>query len=90
MISAEKVMNIKVVELSRSTTFIWVISSSNKVIVTLFTKFTSLSYSFMKPYERYVKFMNNITITLSDKEMTKIKVVHLDEFYHFVVDDFFS
>ena len=33
--------------------------------------------------------MNNVTITLSNKEMTKIKVVDLDEFYNFVVDDFF-
>ena len=30
------------------------------------------------------------TITLSDKEMTKIKVVNLDEFYNFVVDDFYN
>ncbi len=32
--------------------------------------------------------MNNITITYSDEEMTKIKVI--DELYNFVVDDFFS
>jgi hypothetical protein len=43
----------------------------------------------MKSYERHVKFMNNVTITLSDKQMTKIKVVDLDNFYNFVVDDFF-
>jgi hypothetical protein len=43
----------------------------------------------MKPYERYVKFMNNVTITLSDEQMTKIKVVDLDDFYNFVVDDCF-
>jgi hypothetical protein len=67
-----------------------VISSSDEVIVTLFTKYIYLSYSFTKPYERYVKFVNNVTITLSNEEMTKIKVVHLDELYHFVVDDFFS
>jgi len=30
------------------------------------------------------------TITLSDEEMPKIKVVDLDEFYNFVVDDFCS
>jgi hypothetical protein len=44
----------------------------------------------MKPYERYVKFVNNITITFLDEEMTKIKVVDLDQFYNFVVDDFFK
>jgi hypothetical protein len=30
------------------------------------------------------------TITLSDEEITKIKVVDLDKFYNFVVDDFCS
>ena len=43
----------------------------------------------MKPYERYIKFVNNVTITFSDDQMTKIKVVHLDEFYNFHVHDFF-
>ena len=42
----------------------------------------------MKPYERYVKFVNNVTITSSDEQMTKIKVVHLDELYNFHVHDF--
>ena len=36
-----------------------------------------------------MKFVNNGTITLSDEQMTKIKVVDLDQFYNFVVDDFF-
>ena len=39
--------------------------------------------------KREIKFVNNITITLSDEQMTKIKVVDLDQFYNFVVDDFF-
>jgi hypothetical protein len=34
--------------------------------------------------------VNNITITLSDEEMIKIKVIDLDEFYNFYVHDFFS
>ena len=34
--------------------------------------------------------MNNVTITLSEEEMTKIKVIDIDELYNFVVDDFFS
>jgi hypothetical protein len=34
--------------------------------------------------------VNNVTITLSDEEMTKIKVIDIDELYNFVVDDFFS
>jgi hypothetical protein len=47
MILAEKVMNIKVVELIKICTFILVISSSDKLIVTLFTKFKYLSYNFI-------------------------------------------
>ena len=39
---------------------------------------------------RDVNFVNNVTITLSDEETTKIKVIDLDELYNFVVDDFFS
>ena len=34
--------------------------------------------------------MNNIITTLSDEEMTKIKVIDLDKFYNFYVYDFFS
>ena len=44
----------------------------------------------MKLYDRYVNFVNNVTTTLSDKEMTKIKVIDLDKFYNFYVHDFFS
>ena len=32
----------------------------------------------------------SVTTTLSNKEMTKIKVVDLDEFYNFYIYDFFS
>ena len=39
---------------------------------------------------RDVNFVNNVTITLSDEEITKVKVIDLDELYNFVVDDFFS
>jgi hypothetical protein len=35
-------------------------------------------------------FVNMYTSTSSDKEMTKIKVVDLDELYNFVVDNFFN
>jgi hypothetical protein len=34
--------------------------------------------------------MNNVTITLLDEEMTKIKVVDLAGFYNFVVDHIFN
>ena len=44
----------------------------------------------MKLPERDVNFVNNITTTISDEQMTKIKVVNLDEFYNFYVRDIFS
>ena len=44
----------------------------------------------MKLWERDVKFVNNVAITLSDKQMIKIRVVDLDELYNFDVDDFSS
>ena len=34
--------------------------------------------------------MNDVTTTLSDEKMTKIKVVDLDEFYNFYVHDFLA
>ena len=37
-----------------------------------------------------VDFVNNVTAALLNEEMTKTKVVDLDEFYNFVVDDFFN
>jgi len=33
--------------------------------------------------------VNTFTIIYSDEEMTKIKVVDVDEFYNFIVNDFF-
>ena len=36
----------------------------------------------MKPYERYIKFVNNVLITLLDEQMSKIKVLDLDELYN--------
>jgi hypothetical protein len=37
-----------------------------------------------------VNFVNNVTITLSDEEMTKIKFIDLDELYNFVFDVVFN
>ena len=39
---------------------------------------------------RDIKIVNNVTITLSDKEMTKIKIIDLDELYNFGIHHFFS
>ena len=35
----------------------------------------------MKPYERDIKFVNNVLITLLDEQMRKIKILDLDELY---------
>ena len=90
MVSAKKVINNKVVELIKIYNFYFdyfLIQENNNNIVHKI--YISLLY-FMKPYETYVKFMNNVTMTLSDAQMTKIRVVGIDEFYNFVVDNFFS
>ena len=44
----------------------------------------------MKLDERYVNLWIMFTNTLSNEGKTKIKVVDLDEFYNFYIDDFFS
>ena len=44
----------------------------------------------MKLYERYFDLWTMLTNTLSNEEMTKIKVVDLDAFYDFYILDFFS
>jgi hypothetical protein len=37
----------------------------------------------------FVKFVNNVTTTMLDEQMTKIKVVDLRKLKKFVVDNFF-
>ena len=74
MISDEKVMNIKVVRLIKIYNFyfghFFIRQSDTNTIHKIYI---SLLW-FMKPYERYVKFMNNITTTLLDEQITKIKI----------------
>jgi hypothetical protein len=43
-----------------------VISLFDKVIITLFTKSICLSCSSMKLQERYIRFVNNVSTTISD------------------------
>jgi hypothetical protein len=38
---------------------------------------------------RDIDFVNNITIALSNEEMTKTKVVDLKKLYNFAVENFF-
>jgi hypothetical protein len=89
MISSEKAMNIKVVELIKIYNFyfgyLFIRQSDSNIVHKIYVSLLQ----FLKPYKRYVKVMNNVTITLSDEQMTKIKVVDLDAFCNFVVDDFF-
>ena len=61
---------------SRSTTFILIISLSDKVLVNIVHKF-------------HMNLLTMFTNTLSDEEVTKIKVVDSDEFNNFYVHDFY-
>ena len=72
---------------SRSTSFILVISSSDKAIVNIVHKSTCLLYSSWN-YEWYVNLWTMFTNTLSDEEMTKIKVVDIDGLYNFILMTF--
>ena len=40
-------------------------------------------------YERDVDFVKNVTFTLSNEEMDKIKDVDLEKLYNFIVENFF-
>ena len=42
----------------------------------------------MKVEERSLSFVNNVTITMSDEQMIKIKVVDLEKLYNFIVEHF--
>ena len=42
----------------------------------------------MKVEERYIRFVNNVTTTISDEQMTKISFVDLEKLYNFVVEKF--
>ena len=90
LISSEKVMNMKVVELIKIYNFyfgyFFIRQSDSNIVHKIYI---SLS-EFKKPYERYVKFVNDVPTTLSDEQMSKIKVIDLDKFYNFIVDDFLS
>ena len=43
----------------------------------------------MKLYGRDVDFVSKVAITLSNKEMIKIKIVDLEKLYNFIVEHFF-
>ena len=45
--------------------------------------------SFLKVEERYIRFMNNVSTTMSDEQMNKINIVDLEKLYNFVVEKFF-
>jgi hypothetical protein len=58
------------------------------VVLTLFINLIHLTCSFIN-YKRDISFVNKITFDLSYEEMTKTKIMHLDELYNFVVDFFY-
>ena len=87
-IQMKKFSTTKLYNFSRSTSFILATSSFDKEIVTFFIKSSSLSYvsySFMKLECRYIKFVNNVTNTMSDEQMTKLNFVDLEKLWNFVV-----
>ena len=43
----------------------------------------------MKVEERYIRFVNNVSTTMSDEQMNKINFVDLEKLYNFVVEKFF-
>jgi hypothetical protein len=45
-------------------------------------------YSFMKIYERYIRFVKNVIVTVPNEQMIKNKVVDLQKIYNFVVELF--
>ena len=59
------------------------------MIVNIFHKSTCLSYSSWN-YEWYVNLWTMFTNTLSNEEVTKIKVIDSDEFNNFYIHDFCS
>jgi hypothetical protein len=58
------------------------------MVLTLFTNLISLSRSFIKLYERRIDFVNNVTIALSNEEITKINFMDLEKLWNFVVKNF--
>jgi hypothetical protein len=84
MISAKKLMNIKVVELIKIYNFyfghLFIRQNDNNIV----NKF------YISLIVWYVNLWTMYSTTLSDEQMTNTKVVDLDGFYNFYVDDFFS
>ena len=59
-----------------------------KSYLLLNTESLTFSYSFRKLEKRYIRFMNIVTTTISDEQMTKIKIIDLQKLYNFVVAHF--
>ena len=64
--------------------FIW--QSDNNVVHKIYISYIS-HISFMKVEERYIRFVNNVTTTMSDEQITKINFVDLEKLWNFVVDN---
>jgi hypothetical protein len=56
------------------------------VVLKLSTTLIHLTCSFLN-YKRDISFVNKFTFDLSYEEMTKTKIMHLDEIYNFVVEN---
>jgi hypothetical protein len=77
MISAEKVTNIKVVELIKIYNFyfdhFFIRQSDSNIVRKFYISYSSINY------KRDVKFVNNVTTTMVGDQMTKIKVVDFEK-----------
>jgi hypothetical protein len=58
------------------------------MVLTICTNHIHLSRSFIN-YERDIGFMNKFIFILLYEEIFNIKIIHHDEFYKFVVGNFF-
>jgi hypothetical protein len=89
MISNVKAVNIKVVfNSSRSTTYILVKYPFDKVLGNFVHKLTYILSSFINYVLRFISLWPMYGDTLTNEYLTKIKVVDIDKFYNFYIDDF--
>jgi hypothetical protein len=58
------------------------------MVLTIYINLIHLSRGFIN-YEREIGFMNKFIFILSYEEMFKIQIVHHNELYKFIVENFF-
>jgi hypothetical protein len=71
--------------------FVWIIRFSKIFIIILIIFFTQQSDSLhcLQIYKREINLWTIYTTTLSDEEITKMKVIDLEKLCNFEIDNFF-